>query len=55
LADGAVHVEYRQGGRQSGSGSGGWLDLPVPDPRSGAAIVNAIGWALRSCAPAGGQ
>ena len=55
LRDGAVHIEYRQGGRQSGSGSGGWLDLPVPDARSGVAIVNAIGRALRDCAPAGGQ
>jgi TonB family protein len=55
LRDGAVHSEYRQGGREAGSGSGGWLDLPVPDARSGAAIVNGIGRALRDCAPAGGQ
>ncbi len=55
MRDGAMHIEYRQGGRAAGSGPDSWLDLPVPDPRAGAAIVSVIGQALRECGPPSGS
>jgi TonB family protein len=55
MRDGAMHIEYRQGGRAAGSGPDSWLDLPVPDPRAGAAIVGVIGQALRECGPLSGS
>jgi hypothetical protein len=51
MRDGAVRVEYRQGGRGAGSGSDGWLDLAVPDPRAGAMVVRALGQVMHECVP----
>ena len=51
MRDGAVRVEYRQGGRGAGSASDGWLDLAVPDPRSGAMVVRVLDQVMHECVP----